>query len=62
MRSMKEDAAPDERIGNDPLPKSARQLLLEEIVSLQRQVYLLEKKLNEMDAKDLAFYHRPPTR
>ena len=61
---MKHDVPLDDdpKVGSDPPPKSARELLVDEIVALQRKIYLLERKLNEMDHKDLEFYHRPPTR
>ena len=52
----------DERVSHAPLPKSERQLLVEQIIALQRQIYILERKLNEMDQKEVAYFHRPPSR
>jgi hypothetical protein len=52
----------DERVSRPPLPKTERELLVEQIVALQRQIYLLERKLNEMDQKEVAYFHRPPSR
>ena len=52
----------DERVSRLPLPKTERELLVEQIVALQRQIYLLERKLNEMDQKEMAYFHRPPSR
>jgi len=52
----------DERVSRPALPKSERELLVEQIVALQRQIYLLERKLNEMDQKEMAYFHRPPSR
>lgn len=62
MQLTKEDAPPDERIGNAPLPPSERDKLVEEIIALQRQIYLLERKLNEMDYQPSAFFERPKAR
>lgn len=52
----------DERVSRPSPPKSERELLVEQIVGLQRQIYLLERKLNEMDQKEVAYFHRPPSR
>ncbi len=52
----------DERVSRPPLPKTERELLVEQIVALQRQIYLLERKLNEMDQEEVAYFHRPPSR
>lgn len=52
----------DERVNRPLLPKTKRELLVEQIIALQRQIYLLERKLNEMDQKDMAYFHRPPSR
>ena len=52
----------DERVSRPPLPKTERELLVEQIIALQRQIYLLERKLNEMDQKEMAYFHRPPSR
>ena len=52
----------DERVSRPPLPKSERELLVEQIIALQRQIYLLERKLNEMDQKEMAYFQRPPSR
>lgn len=52
----------DERINRAPLPKTERELLVEQIVALQRQIYLLERKLNEMDHADSMHFQRPPSR
>lgn len=52
----------DERVSRPPLPKSERELLVEQIVAMQRQIYLMERKLNEMDQKEMAYFHRPPSR
>lgn len=52
----------DERVNRPPLPKTERELLVEQIIALQRQIYLLERKLNEMDQKEMAYFHRPPSR
>lgn len=52
----------DERVSRPPLPKTERERLVEQIVALQRQIYLLERKLNEMDQKEMAYFHRPPSR
>lgn len=52
----------DERVSRPPLPKTERERLVEQIVALQRQIYLLERKLNEMDQKEVAYFHRPPSR
>ncbi len=52
----------DERVSHPALPKTERELLVEQIVALQRQIYLLERKLNEMDQKEMAYFHRPPSR
>lgn len=52
----------DERVSRPALPKTERELLVEQIVTLQRQIYLLERKLNEMDQKEMAYFHRPPSR
>lgn len=52
----------DERVSRPALPKTERELLVEQIVALQRQIYLLERKLNEMDQKEMAYFHRPPSR
>jgi hypothetical protein len=52
----------DERVSRPPLPKTERELLVEQIIAMQRQIYLLERKLNEMDQKEMAYFHRPPSR
>lgn len=52
----------DERVSRPAQPKSERELLVEQIVGLQRQIYLLERRLNEMDQADAAYFQRPPSR
>lgn len=52
----------DERVSRPPLPKTERERLVEQIIAMQRQIYLLERKLNEMDQKEMAYFHRPPSR
>ena len=52
----------DERESHPPLPKTERERLVEQIVALQRQIYLLERKLNEMDHADSMHFQRPPSR
>lgn len=52
----------DERVANPPMPPTERQRLVEQIVVLQRQIYLLERKLNEMDHRDSFNFNRPPSR
>jgi hypothetical protein len=52
----------DERVNRAPLPKTERELLVEQIITMQRQIYLLERKLNEMDQAEMAYFHRPPSR
>ncbi len=34
----------DERVSRPPLPKTERELLVEQIIAMQRQIYLLERK------------------
>jgi hypothetical protein len=52
----------DERMANAAMPKTDRQRLVEQIVALQRQIYLLERKLNEMDYQETFNFNRPPSR
>jgi hypothetical protein len=52
----------DERIGNDPPPKSERELVIEQIIELQRQITKLERYLNELDGEANSFLFRPPAR
>lgn len=62
MELTKAAAQPDERIGADPPPPTERQRIIEEIVELQRDIYILERKLNELDQETMADFARPPTR
>jgi hypothetical protein len=52
----------DERVANAAPPPTERQRLVEQIVALQRQIYLLERKLNEMDHREAFNFNRPPSR
>lgn len=62
MQLTKADVQPDERIGADPPPLTERQRIIEEIVELQRNIYRLERKLNEMDQQGDSVFARPPNR
>ena len=52
MQSKKDDAPPDERIGGPPRPRSRADLLVEEILDLQRRIRSLERELQKQSVEE----------
>lgn len=52
MASTKDESPPDERIGGPPKPKSRGDLLVEEILELQRRIRSLERELQKQNLEE----------
>lgn len=52
MQSKKDDGPPDERIGGHPRLRSRADLLVEEILDLQRKIRSLERELQKQSVEE----------